>query len=133
MARCFALIMALLGLSLWSVNAGAEEELAPGFDRCMENAPSTVDQKDCVNKAYAYWDKILNINFKKAKKSCADSENPKTCASSLVNAQKSWIKYKEEMPTVIYMLNGGGTLSQLEGDIFVVKETKKQAQLLSVE
>lgn len=111
----------------------AEEELAPGFDMCAEKAESTADQIECATNAYLYWDKILNANYKKAKSGCEDFEHPKQCVSELLKAQRSWIKYKEEMINVIFMINGGGSLARLQADVFAATETKKQAQLLSAE
>ena len=41
--------------------ACAEEELAPGYNACMDRSDGvTADMIECMNKAYAYLDKRLN-------------------------------------------------------------------------
>ncbi len=125
------MIMAM-GLLLVSGVAHAEtEELAPGFDACTEKAQSTADNLDCLSEAFTYWDKILNDNFAVSKDACSEVEKPKQCVADLLKAQRLWIQYKEEMAAVIMELNGGGSLSRLLANSFVVRETKKQAKLLS--
>lgn len=126
----YALILLLVISANW---ARAENtELAPGYDACMDKAQSTADYIDCANNAYEHWDKILNARFAQAKQFCANSEKPKECAANLLKAQKLWIQYKEAMYPVIGELNGGGSMSRLEENIFAVKETKKQAELLQI-
>ena len=42
----------------------AEEELAPGFDACMEKSGGvTVEMRMCLDQAYKYWDAELNGNY----------------------------------------------------------------------
>lgn len=107
------------------------EDLAPGYNECVEKAQSTADNLDCLNKAYDYWDKILNENFNVAREACSEAEKPKKCSEDLLKAQRLWIQYKEAMAPVISELNGGGSLSRILADTFVVRETRKQARLLS--
>lgn len=124
------LIMTLSIFLLASVNVQAEE-LAPGYDECTQKAQSTVDNIDCLNDAYKYWDKILNDSFNVARDACSEADKPKKCADELLKAQRLWIQYKEAMAPVISELNGGGSLSRLLADTFLVRETRKQARLLS--
>lgn len=107
------------------------EELAPGYDSCVGKAQSTADNLDCLENAYKYWDKILNDNFSVARDACSEAENPKKCAADLLKAQRLWIQYKDAMAPVISEINGGGSLSRLLANTFVVRETRKQARLLS--
>lgn len=132
MVRRFIIFLFLFTLAA-PILCFAEEELAPGSDQCLENAVSTVDQKECISQAYLYWDKILNANYKKAMAYCADSERPEQCKANLKKAEKLWVQYKDAMVPVIEELNGGGTLSGVMSDHFYASETKKQAQLLQVE
>lgn len=124
-------LLALMCLLPLTANA-EEEELAPGFDACMDKAATTADTLNCTTAAQDYWDKILNENFKKAKNHCAQATSPKECDENLVAAQRLWIKYKEITPRVIRDLYGGGSLGTQIAGHFLASETKKQAQLLIV-
>lgn len=121
-----------MGMVLLSFNAlSPAEELAPGFDACADKAQNTAENLECIEKAFNYWDKILNDNFNVAKDACSEAENPKKCLANLLKAQRLWIQYKEAMAPVISDLNGGGSLSRILANSFVVRETRKQARLLS--
>lgn len=123
--------IAVIALTLSPLRASAEEEeLAPGYNACIDKSESTADTIDCIGKAYEHWDKKINQNFKKAEGACAESENPQDCKKALVKAQRLWVQYKEAMPTVIEYLNGGGSMSRVTANYFMAEETKKQAQLL---
>lgn len=122
----------LAGIFLFSAGASCmAEELAPGFDACTDKAQSTADNLECIERAFTYWDKILNENFTVARDACSEAENPKKCASDLLKAQRLWIQYKDAMAPVISELNGGGSLSRILANTFVARETRKQARLLS--
>lgn len=123
-------LLALMCLLPLTANA-EEEELAPGFDACMDKAATTAETRNCLREAQDYWDKILNENFKKAKDHCAQATSPKECSENLVAAQRQWIKYKEMTPAVIRDLHGGSMGTQIADD-FLATETKKQARLLQV-
>lgn len=127
-------ILAIILSGMFLLSSGTlslAEELAPGFDACTGKAQNTAENLECIEKAYKYWDKILNENFNVAKDACSEAENPKKCASDLVKAQRLWIQYKEAMAPVIDELNGGGSLSRILSNSFIARETKKQAMLLS--
>ena len=110
--------------------AHAEEELAPGYNACIDKAQSTADNVECLTGAYNYWDKVLNANFKKAQGACEDTANAKECRARLLKAQRLWIQYKEAMGDALYGM-GGGTMDSLTVGHFLAEETKKQAQLLA--
>lgn len=107
------------------------EELAPGFDACMDKAGSTAESKECFGKAFLYWDKQLNANFKKLPKACEEAPDPEACKARAIKAQKLWIQYKEAMAEALYDLGGGGSIAGLNVDSFTAEETKKQAKLLA--
>ena len=109
----------------------AEEELAPGFNVCTEKAKSTVDNLDCLNAAYEYWDKELNANFKKSLAACDDGSDAKQCRAKILKAQRLWVQYKEAMGEALYAMGGRGTLDSLTVGNFAAEETKKQAKLLA--
>ena len=112
-------------------DARAEEELAPGYNACIEKAQSTADNLECLTAAYTHWDKALNANFKKAQAACEDTANAKECRAKLLKAQRLWIQYKEAMGDALYGMGGGGTMDSLTVGHFLAGETKKQAQLLA--
>ena len=111
-----------------------EDELAPGFNQCMEQSGGiTAAMNDCVSDAYAYWDKQLNVNYKQAMGACSDSMAPQACRQSLKQAERSWIAYKDNMSTYLVNKYGAeaiGSLDLLNIKIFVVEQTRRQAQLL---
>ena len=125
-------VMLLLGafFVLTPGTAPAEEELAPGYNVCMENAVSDMDMMECTNAAYAHWDKVLNENYAAALKSCNAAEDPAACKANIKKAERLWVQYKEAMSDVVLELNGGGSLSRLAAAGFLAEETKKQATLL---
>lgn len=57
----------------------AEEELAPGYNACMDAAVSNVDMRHCVGMAHEYWEKILSQNYKKQESACVQDESPGEC------------------------------------------------------
>ena len=117
-------------LAILPATARGEEELAPGFDACIGKAVSTVDQVDCLSRAYEYWDKQLNANYQQARAQCASAEKPDLCRAHLLKAERAWVAYKEAMGDVVWDMNGGGSISRVSALGFTVEETKKQAKLL---
>lgn len=122
-----------------SGNSGAgekeeEEELAPGFNQCMQKAQGDFDIKDCYGIAGQYWDKQLNAIYPKVLLSCNKAENPKECRSKVNKMEVSWIKYVELMSDFIYGGSvyeyGGGTLARVNGVAFDASQRKKQCLLL---
>ena len=73
------LLLCCLALLFLTAPAMAEEdELAPGFDRCMEQSGGvTTEMLGCLQQAYEYWDARLNTNYKKARQACKSSSDPK--------------------------------------------------------
>lgn len=61
------LLLCCLALLFLAAPAMAEEdELAPGFDRCMEQSGGvTTEMLGCLQQAYEYWDARLNTNYKR--------------------------------------------------------------------
>lgn len=73
------LLLCCLALLFLAAPAMAEEdELAPGFDRCMEQSGGvTMEMMGCFQQAYDYWDARLNANYQKARQACQNSSDPK--------------------------------------------------------
>lgn len=126
-----ALAVSALAASILTAPASvrAEEELAPGYDACMERAGGvTADMKECAQAAYEHWDRILNASYSRAKKSLGKTE-----AGNLLKAQRLWVQYRDAMGQSVYDLAGGGTASGLAIIIFMAEETRKQARLLTTQ
>ncbi len=119
------------GLAAPSAAMAAEEELAPGFNACMQRGYSTANMVECYNSAYEYWDKILNKNYKKAMKNCDEDGTPE-CKAKLKQAQRAWIQYKESMSDYI-VSSSDGSISRVNAISFLAEETKKQAKMLKPE
>lgn len=129
LAACGLLAAALVAPS--AVLATGEEELAPGFNACIDKASTTTAMVACYDSAYKFWDNILNRNYKRAMKNCDENGTPE-CKANLKKAQRAWIQYKEGMSDYIYS-SSDGTMSRVSTIGFLTEETKKQAQLLRPE
>ncbi|MBR6975863.1 MAG: DUF1311 domain-containing protein [Ottowia sp.] len=122
---------ALVALSLSGASALAQpqEELAPGFDACVQQSGGATPQLvACAQAAYEFWDKRLNEEYKKARQACFDE----TCREKLLGAQRHWIQYKEAMGDVLFrsLQRTGGSMGRLNAVTFSAEETKKQTLLL---
>lgn len=125
------ILFCALALVFMTSSAFAEEELAPGYNACMENSGGvTAKMNDCMENAYNYLDKRLNAKYKKARQACMDSSNPGACSEKLLKMQRHWIQYKELMSELVGLPNEGGSMAGLAGMSFLVDETAKQARLL---
>ena len=108
-----------------------EDELAPGFDRCMEQSGGvTTEMLGCLQQAYEYWDVRLNANYKKARQACKSSSDPKGCSDKLLKGQRAWVQYKEAFTDLVQLPNEGGSMARLNSMSFLTGETRKQALLL---
>ena len=122
---------ALVALSLSGASALAQpqEELAPGFDACVQQSGGATPQLvACAQAAYEFWDKRLNEEYKKARQACFDE----TCREKLLGAQRHWIQYKEAMGDMLFrgLQRTGGSMDRLNAVTFSAEETKKQTLLL---
>lgn len=135
MFKNFLFIGGLLLFICITIPAYAEEELAPGFNACMEKANGVIsDSMDCLTQAYEYWDKKLNANFKKVLSEFnSNDESGKQDRKNIIQAQKAWLKYRDSMVEAIFSLNGRGSLAREIANSFLAEETKKQAKWLEGE
>ncbi len=119
-----ALCLCLSCIPIFSASASAEE-LAPGYDACMDKPSATTEMMECLSKAYQHWDAKLNANYKKRMKQCESKEEK----DRLLKAQRAWLKYKQDMQE--YIINSdNGTMSRMDSLSFAVDATKMQAKLL---
>ena len=126
------LLLCCLALLFLAAPAMAEEdELAPGFDRCMEQSGGvTTEMLGCLQQAYEYWDARLNTNYKKARQACKSSSDPKACSDKLLKGQRAWVQYKEAFTDLVQLPNEDGSMARLNSMSFLTGETRKQALLL---
>ena len=126
------LLLCCLALLFLAAPAMAEEdELAPGFDRCMEQSGGvTMEMMGCFQQAYDYWDARLNANYKKARQACQNSSDPKGLSDKLLKGQRAWVQYKELFADLVQLPNEGGSMARLSAMSFLTGETRKQALLL---
>lgn len=126
------LLLCCLALLFLAAPAMAEEdELAPGFDRCMEQSGGvTMEMMGCFQQAYDYWDARLNANYKKARQACQNSSDPKGWSDKLLKGQRAWVQYKELFADLVQLPNEGGSMARLSAMSFLTGETRKQALLL---
>ena len=125
----------LAALLTVSAAQAQEEELAPGFDQCMEASGGvTANMSACADAAYQYWDQQLNQNYRQAMQNCQNTEDPVKCQALLKKSERSWVTYKESLADYLILSCGGsaiGTLDLLNISIMMAEETKKQARCLA--
>lgn len=125
------LLCCLVLLFLASPAMAGDDELAPGFDRCMEQSGGvTMEMVGCLQQAYDYWDARLNTNYKKARQACQNSSDPKAWSDKLLKGQRAWVQYKEFFADLVQLPNEGGSMARLSAMSFLARETRRQALLL---
>ena len=100
---------------------------ADSFDACYKKAKSTTDNIACIDKEYKFYDKKLNIAYKKIRAKL--SSEPKEL-KYLKEAQKAWIIYRDKKCKFegYPMRNGTGELLIVYG--CKTRETKRRAKEL---
>ena len=100
------------------------------FDACMNKAAGVTDSMlQCIQQATYIWDKRFNSNYKAAMGSL-DSEQDKAVLKA---AQLAWIAWRDKMAAALRALDGGGSLSILSANSFIMEETQRQAERLKVQ
>ncbi len=133
LAALTAFGLTTLCFSLPNAYAASEKKAEAAYEACMNKAVSTADMLDCGQTYLDFWDKQLNINYKKAKKACQEPADgkatPDQCLKKLVSMERSWISYRDQMAEMIDYTSGG-TSARLNTQGFLIEATKKQAQTL---
>ena len=129
-----SLPLAVLAAFCLCGTGAAEEELAPGYDQCMDKAQTTSDYVECADDAFCHWDVILDENYQKAMKRCPyDTEE--ACAAyvrKLREAERAWLRYRDA--TVEFLSQKlGGSHDRVEASVFAAEATRAQARLLASE
>lgn len=124
-------LCAFLVFAAGAAQAEEEEELAPGFNACMEKAGGvTPNITECQEAALEYWDKQLNINYKQQMEATKDALKPEARKAALLKAERAWIAYRDAMAEFVGDSREGGTLARVIGMSFRLQTTKMQAQFL---
>ncbi|WP_147194960.1 lysozyme inhibitor LprI family protein [Pantoea sp. CCBC3-3-1] len=100
-----------------------ESVYSKNFNECMSSAEGvTLAMRACYADESATQDKRLNLNYKRyiAKLS------PET-KNNFVNAQRLWIKFRDENCSAFSSQEEGGTLSSIVGDSCYLKMTTERA------
>jgi len=95
------------------------------MDDCLNDAVSTVDQRNCVKEAYKKWDTLLNEGYQQFL-----SKLPKKEKELFVDAQRKWIKFRDaefEFINYYYYQQEKGTLFFVMGDFRKMEMVKKRA------
>ena len=77
-----------------SVPARAQEDDdAPGFRQCMNQALSTVDINECHRLSFQYWDELMQQNYETSLQACdalseQGAQAPARCKNALREAQR---------------------------------------------
>lgn len=123
------LMMALCFVGIFFISnentANCEEIDISGYNQCIEKDSSTFGMIECATEATKFWDKKLNTVYKKLMSLQENQEKKK----SLKNTQLSWIRYRDQMSS-LYMVLEGGTMAQLNGDVWYMEATKAQVKFL---
>ena len=100
---------------------------ADQFDACYKKALSTADNLACIDKEYKFYDKKLNIAYKKIRAKL--SSDPREI-KYLKEAQKAWIVYRDKKCKFegYPMRDGTGELLMVYG--CKTRETKRRAKEL---
>lgn len=93
------------------------------FNECMSSAEGvTLAMKSCYTDESARQDKRLNLNYK----SYIAKLSPEV-KNNFVNAQRLWIKFRDENCAAFSSQEEGGTLSSIIGDSCYLKMTTERA------
>ena len=111
-------------ISILSTSALAKEvDYSEKFDNCMKTAEGvTVSMRACYADEIDSQDKRLNANYK-AYISLMSSDIKK----KFVNAQRAWVKFRDENCEAFQSQEPGGTRSLIVGDSCYLKMTAERA------
>ena len=125
----FLMLIALTCLCLSGISHAQDEELAPGFDACMDKAETTSELVACADSGFEHWSAILKENYEQAKECPYDNEEQ--CAeyqSNLAKSMAAWEAYRDAM--VNHLGSNGGTINRVNVSMFLLETTRSQALLL---
>ena len=130
----FSLLVALVCLCLPGLSHAEEEELAPGFNACMDKAVSTADMVGCMNAGIEHWDKVLAKNYAEAEKGCLDPDKARCdeYRSLLRASMKSWKAYRSDTASYLGQVSGG-SMDRLSAAMFYLQVTKQYAEAIAVD
>lgn len=118
-------------ISLPTVSFGLDgEELAPGYNRCMESATGTFDMLQCGQDAYLYWEEKLTEAYKSLRARChtLEGRSLEQCQDYVEKIEKNCQEYREQGMNLLHIFYGeDNQLARLEAQQFNIMATQKQA------
>lgn len=128
----FSLFLALAFFCLPGISHAEEDELAPGFKACMDEATSTATMMTCMNNAIEHWEKVLAKNYAQAEKNCEEDDNRCAGYRSLLQAtMTSWKTYRADMAAYLGQVSGG-TMDRLAAASFDLDAIRLYARTIAV-
>lgn len=130
-------ILAAICALAWVCEARGEEELAPGYNECAQNAETSGMSYKCDEAALKYWAPRLEAAYKAARQRCKAAAKPTVCADKLKKFELAWLDYTNARIEDILGDKdefGGHAWGQMaEAKAFEARATKAQCQALSIE
>lgn len=121
MVLCFFVILCISNVDI----ANCEEIDISGYNKCIEKDISTFGMTECAAKATNFWDKKLNVAYKKLMSMQETAEKKKI----LKDAQLSWIRYRDKTSS-LYTILEEGSIAQLNANVWYMEATKDRAKFL---
>ena len=112
------------------------EELAPGYNSCMESATGTYEMLQCGHKAYQYWEEELNESYKRLRWICNNPEghdySTEQCLKQVGTLEKNCQEYRNQAMEFIHMFYGRDDemTARLEAQRFNITGARQQAREL---
>jgi uncharacterized protein YecT (DUF1311 family) len=100
--------------------------LSQGYKECMDKSEGvTSNMLDCIGNEINYQDKRLNESYRKVMSTLNPSRTKK-----LQEAQRAWIKYRDENCN-FYADSNGGTMAEVVSSDCVLSSTASRAEELT--
>ena len=132
MICCSVTVLFFLPVFSWGAD---REELAPGYDRCMESATGASDMLQCGKNAYLYWEEKLTESYKNLWAICnaLEGHSSEQCREHIAKIEKSGQEYREQGMDLIHLFYGEGDdvqMARLEAQRFNIVAAQKQASAM---
>ncbi|MBB5143173.1 lysozyme inhibitor LprI family protein [Desulfovibrio intestinalis] len=96
----------------------------------MNKAAGVTDSiLQCIQQATDIWDKLRTATTKPQLVSLESEQD----RGALKAAQLAWIAWRDKMAAALLAFDGGGNLSTLSTNFFIMEETQLQADRLKVQ
>ncbi len=115
-------LQALLALGLiFAVAApAAERRIDQDLDACLDKNPSTAGMIECQDRAYAAWDKALNLEYKSLMQTLAAAQQ-----QALRDSQLRWIAFRDAEFKALEAIYG-----RKEGTLYLPMHVAARAEIV---